>query len=134
MNTEALCGGRKGEGVTSTATALSHILQELDRASVQLDNIDRAVQKGDLSTADVVLKRYVRALTNSREELEPVRISWQQQGLIGAVLDRLESQLSRLEQMKGNVRAGHSASVEEPLAQVKAALRLLQSKVIEGPG
>lgn len=118
--------------MTATAATLLHILQELDRASVQLDNIDRAVREGDSVTADVALKSYIRALTNCREDLQPVRVSSQQHGLIGAALDRLESQLSHLERMKRNVLAGHTASVEEPLAQVKAALRLLLDKVIEG--
>lgn len=116
----------------STPTILSNILLRLDHASVQLDEIDGAVRKGDSATADAALRDYIRDLTDFRTEFASLRITTREHGVIGRVLDRLECQLSRLERMKQQVLAGYSASVSEPLAQVKAVLRMVQDKVIQG--
>lgn len=116
----------------STATILSNILLRLDHASVQLDKIDSAIRKGNSPTADAALKDYIQDLTNFRTELASLPITTREYGVIGRALDQLESQLSRLERMKQHVVAGYTASVSEPLAQVKAALRMVQDKVIQG--
>lgn len=116
----------------STTTILSNILLRLDHASVQLDEIDGAIRKGDSAAADAALKDYIKDLTDFRTELVALRITTREHGVISRVLDQLESQLSRLERMKPHVRAGNSASVSEPLAQVKAALRMVHDKVIQG--
>ena len=109
---------------------LSKTVLGLDHASGHLDQLSQALRRGESADADGFLSDYVHELTSLRMKLEPLFITQQEFGLIGAVLDRLESQLARLEKMKGHVLAGHSASVEEPLHQVKAIFQLVQRKVI----
>lgn len=114
------------------AAALSSIVLRLSQASLQLDQLNQALRAGNSATAEAALDDYIRAFTEFRTELAPFSIGREDHAAVGAVLDQLESQLSRLEQMKGNVLAGHSACVEEPLSQVKLALRMVQQKVVEG--
>ena len=115
----------------TTAAKLSCTMQRLDRAAVQLDQLREAIREGNSASAEAALKEYIREFTDFRSELAPLSLGRQQYGLVSAVLDRLESQLSRLEQMKGHVLSGRSADVEEPLSRVKAALRMVQDKVIQ---
>jgi HEAT repeat protein len=116
----------------TTLAKLSRAVQRLDRAAVQLDQLREAIREGSPAGEDAALKEYIRELTDFRSELTPLALGRQEYGLVSAVMDRLESQLSRLEQMKGHVLSGRSASVEEPLSQLKAALRMVQHKVIQG--
>jgi hypothetical protein len=117
--------------VQTAAEMLSKTVRGLDRASGDLDQLSQALRRDESANADGFLRDYVHELTSLRMELEPLFITQQEFGLIGAVLDRLESQLARLEKMKGHVFAGHSASVEQPLDQVKAIFQLVQKKVID---
>jgi ethanolamine utilization microcompartment shell protein EutS len=113
------------------AEMLSNTVLGLDRASGHLDRLNQALLQGESASADGSLRDYVRELTSLRMELKSLLVTQDDLGLIGAVLDRLDSQLARLEKMKGHVVAGHSASVEEPLDQVKAMFQLIQKKVID---
>jgi hypothetical protein len=117
--------------VPTAAEILSNMAVGLDRASVQLDQLNHELLQGESANADGSLKEYVRELTSLRMELKSVLVTPEEFGLVGAVMDRLDSQLARLEKMKGFVLAGHSASVEEPLKQVKAIFQLVQKKVTE---
>lgn len=116
----------------TTVAKLSRTVQRLDRAAVQLDQLREAIREGNFADAEEALKQYVREFAEFRKELAPLSLGKQEYGLVSAVLDRLESHLSRLEQMKEYVLAGRSTSVEEPLSQVKVALRMVQDKVIKG--
>lgn len=120
------------EAMRTTVAKLSHTVQRLDRAAVQLDQLREAIRDGNFADAEEALKQYVREFAEFRKELAPLSLGKQEYGLVSAVLDRLESHLSRLEQMKEYVLAGRSTSVEEPLSQVKVALRMVQDKVIQG--
>jgi hypothetical protein len=113
---------------------LSNTAVGLDCASGHLDQLNQALLQGESANADGSLRDYVRELTSLRIELGSLFVTQEEFGLIGAVMDRLESQLARLEKMKGFVLAGHSASVEEPLNQVKAIFQLLQKKVTDACG
>jgi hypothetical protein len=117
--------------VQTAAEMLSKSVIRLDRASGHLDQLNQAVREGESANADGFLEDYVDELTSLRKELGPLFIRQEDFGLIGAVMDRLDSQLARLENMKGNVLAGHSASVEEPLSQLKALFLLVQTKVTD---
>jgi hypothetical protein len=110
---------------------LSNTVLGLDRASGYLDQLNQALLQGESADADGFLRDYVRDLTSLRMEIKSLSVTQEELALIGAVLDRLDSQLARLERMKRFVLAGHSASVEEPLNQVKAIFQLLQKKVTE---
>lgn len=114
------------------AAALSSIVLRLSQASLQLDHLSQAVREGNSAAAEEALKDYIREFNEFRAQLAPLSLGRQDHDVIGAVLDQLESQLARLEQMKRNVLIGHSASVEEPLSQVKSALRMVQEKVVNG--
>ena len=120
------------EVMRTTVARLSRAVQRLDRAAVQLDQLREAIREGNSTDAEEALKQYVREFAEFRKELAPLSLGKQEYGLVSAVLDRLESHLSRLEQMKEYVLAGRSTSVEEPLSQVKVALRMVQDKVIKG--
>lgn len=67
--------------MTSMTAGLSHIVQGLDRASVQMRNIDSAIRRGDSATANAALMNYVRELTSYCAEWRPVRLSRQHNGL-----------------------------------------------------
>jgi hypothetical protein len=120
------------EAMRTTVAKLSRAVQRLDRAAVQLNQLREATREGNSADAEEALKQYVREFAEFRKELAPLSLGRQEYGLVSALLDRLESQLSRLEQMKEYVLAGRSTSVEEPLSQVKVALRMVQDKVIKG--
>lgn len=113
------------------AAALSGIVLRLSQASLRLDQLSQAAREGNSAAVEAALKEYTHEFNEFRTQLAPLSISRHDHGVIGAVLDQLESQLSRLEKMKANVLTGHSASVEEPLKQVKVALRMVQEKVVE---
>ena len=117
--------------MATAAEMLSNTVLGLDRASGHLDHLNQALLQGESASADGALRDYVRELTSLRMELGSLSVTQQEFGLIGAVLDRLDFQLARLEKMKGFVLPGHSASVEEPLKQVKAIFQLVQKKVTE---
>jgi hypothetical protein len=110
---------------------LSNTVLGLDRASRHLDQLNKALLQGESASADGSLRDYVRELTSLRMEIGFLSVTQEEFGLVRAVLDRLDSQLARLEKMKGHVLAGHSASVEEPLNQVKAIFQLIQKRVID---
>ena len=117
--------------MSTAAEILSNTVLGLDRASDYLDQLRQALLKGKSANAAGPLRDYVHELTSLRMELGFLFVTQEEVGLIGAVLDRLESQLARLENMKGFVLAGHSASVEEPLNQVKSIFQLVQKTVTE---
>jgi hypothetical protein len=122
----------KREGTVPTAAEmLSNTVLGLDRASDHLDQLNQALLQGESASADGSLRDYVHELTRLRMELKSLLVTQKNLGLVRAVLDRLDSQLGRLEKMKGHVLAGHSAGVEEPLNQVKAIFQLIQKKVID---
>jgi HEAT repeat protein len=120
------------ESMRTSLAKLSRAVQRLDRAALQLEQLHDALRVGNSAAAETALKQYIREFSEFRTELAALPLGRQEYGLVSAVLDRLESQLSRLEQMKEHVLAGRSVSVEEPLSHVKAALRMVQDKVIQG--
>ena len=115
----------------TAAEMLSNTVLGLDRVSGHLDQLNQALLQGESANADGSLRDYVRELMSLRMDLGSLSVTQEEFGLIGAVLDRLDSQLARLEKMKRHVLAGHSASVEEPLNQVKAIFQLVHKKVTE---
>lgn len=120
------------EEVMQTAvTKWSRAIQRLDRAALQLEQLSEAMELGNPSAAETALKQYLHDFAEFRKELAPMSLGRQEYALAAAVLDRLETQISRLERMTGFMRAGRSTSVEEPLIQLKATLRMMQDKVIQ---
>lgn len=122
----------KGEAVPTRAAALSSVVLRLNQASLHLNQLNHAIREVNSAAAEEALNGYLREFSHFRMQLDPLPIGRQDHGVISAVLDQLESQLSRLEQMKTSVVAGYAASVEQPLNEVKLALRMVQDKVIKG--
>lgn len=112
----------------TAASLLSNAAIQLDRASGQLEQLNEALTRGETVSAREFVRQYVCTLTSLKTELRSLSIDLQDLNLVGAVLDRLDSHLDRLERMKRFVSAGHADSVEEPLKHLKAIFQLIRNK------
>ena len=76
---------------------LSNTVLRLDRASGHLDQISQALLGGESANAGGSLKDYVLELTSLRIGFGALSVTQEEFALIGAVMDRLDFQLARLE-------------------------------------
>ncbi len=113
----------------TVSRSLADVLARLDLTSLHLDRLKEAAQACDPARVATALEAYTRDFSDVLNELRTMKVSTRESGLISDVLDRLDSQINRLEEMKASVLTGNTSAVEVPLGQVKSALRILYEKV-----
>lgn len=119
------------EVLRTTVANLSNAVQRLDLASIKLDRYRQAMRAGDSAEAKRSLKEYTGEFNQLRKSILLLSGGNWEDGLAVAVLDRLKTQISQLEQIAESESDGSNKIVEKPLRQLRVLFGGLQGRVIQ---